>query len=831
MLYVFLLAIAVPIFSGAQTTVPVLLETYQNQPYQYNVTSSPNQPFVNEAPAHGTFEFVEYPGYSFVGTYTPDRDFVGQDNFQVSVWNGPDPSSIEIKDITIEVMPAVVTASPDFAYTFAETGVSIDVLINDFSSSPSLKLKSVSMANYGDASFEPGSPFVEFTPAPGFTGEAYLNYTVCDNAGICDQGTVTISVLSPASELTDDTLRIFTKKNRPQTVLIPELYQLDIEPSNGTFDHTGDFPTYTPDPGFVGRDYLRFVYDNTHTIVEVDVLDLADNFIAFDDKAYTSPAEAVEFNVLENDSYAQESGCFQITSGPRYGALTESEETPGLLIYEPFSSFRGVDVVTYSINDPDCSGQAEEAKAYIYVSNFEPAASKYKMVTPRYTPLVIGNNVPIDNFEFRIAAQAEMGEAFFLEGEADTTIYGQRISGYNMIVYAPGSTVNSGTDEFEVVYCVKSGGECVFTKSVKVEVDIIDVDEPANTNYNCIGDCVWAGDTNLDGVVDIADLLPLGLYMGDVGKPRPEANLNTWYGQFGEDWIDDAEEVEAAINLKHLDTNGDSLITSADTLAIQKFYGRTHSLNSAQVPYYEHGIRLKGKFIVRPGDLIVLDMYLGDSLRPAEDVYGFTFPYRYDPNFIKPESVGISFARESFLDYNAPTLQMSRNNLRGRAEAAFTRTDRKKVSGFGKVGTVVSAVVDDLIGLRLDTNVVNVKVGGGTATIMDSRGQTFGVNVEEVTIAIELEAAEEEQPMPPSAEQLILYPNPTQDILNIHLNGGRDFERFVIFSVTGQAVYQSERRWARHAQVDVSQWPEGMYFISLYTEGGMVSKKLEVVKR
>lgn len=818
------LAIAVPILSDAQTTVQVRLETYQNQPYQYNFISTPNSPLIMANPQHGTFTYVEYPGDSFVGTYTPDPDYVGLDYFRVFVWKGDDPGQAEIKDITIDVMPAQVNAAPDYGYTFENTDVSIDVLANDFSSNPSLRLKSLSVANFGSATFDPGSPFIDFSPDPDFSGTAYLNYTVCDNAGICDNGTLTISVI-PTSEQ-DDTLHIFTKKNRPQVVLVPELFQLGVEPLNGQFDNSGDFPTYIPDEDFVGTDEMSFSYNNARKVVRIEVLDLEDNYLAFDDKAYTAPGEAVELNVLDNDTYGENSGCFQLVDGPRYGEVTPDGNLSGLLTYQPFSGFTGVDIFTYAIGQPDCEGETETATVYIYVGNFEPASSKYLMVTPKFTPLVIGNNVPISNFRFRIADQGELGEAFFLENEADTTIYGQVISGYNMIVYVPNSTTTSGTDEFEVVYCVLSGGECVFEKSVKIEVEILDLDN--NDAPLCIGDCVWPGDINLDGVVNITDLLPLGLHMGKVGKGREEADLNQWYGQYGEDWnvLEDP-----SVNLKHVDTNGDSLITGLDTLAISRFYGRTHSLNASTVPFYEHSIRLKGNFVVKPGDLIVLDMYLGNENQPAEDVYGFTFPFRYDPNFFKPESIGIHFAQGSFLDYNSPVLQMTHNNYSGLAEGGFTRTNNNKVSGYGKIGTVVSAIIDDIYGFKLTSDTLSIKVGGGTATMMNSQGQTFGVNIEEVEIQVQLDLSDREEPVVPHADQLLVFPNPARNVVDIHLNGGQEFERLLIFNAMGQAVHELKGLTTQHVTVDVSQWPQGMYFVNVYTAGGVVNKKLEVVKR
>ena len=829
LLILFLLAIAVPIQTNAQTTVYKRFETYQNQPYNFNFSSEPNRPSLLLRPTNGTFDWEGYPGQSFVGTYTPNTDFIGEDRVRFLVWEGPFPTDMKIFDMTFVVMAATVEVNPDLGYTFEDFGVSIDVLANDFSSNVLLRLNSVSVSNNGTANFEPGSPFIDFTPAPGFQGEAYINYTACDNAGNCDNGVLTVNVL-PSQSLENDTLTLFTKKNVPQAVLVPDLFQVVSEPVNGQYDSSGDIPMYVPNEDFVGTDYLHFTYDNASKLVEIRVLDLEENLFAIDDKAYTAPETSIEFNVLENDTYGLESGCFTLLENPRSGTVTMDQSAYGQLSYQPNAGFRGVDVFTYSVQAPGCVGEPETATVLVYVSTFEPASSKYYMVTPKQTPLVIGNNVPISNFEFRIEDQGELGKAFFMEGEADTTIFGQVVSGNNMILYTPGANVSAGVDEFEVVYCIRSaGGECIHEKSVKIEVEILDLDNDGEPF--CIGDCIWAGDTNNDGVVNIADLLPLGLNMGKVGKPRPEATLDVWYGQYGDDWKESDVVETASLDLKHMDTNGDSVITSLDTLALRTFYGRTHSINASEVPYTEHSIRLKGNFVVSPGDLITMDMVLGDSTKPAEDIYGFTFPFRYDPNFFEPESVGVNFSTASFIGYNSPSLQMSHNNQSGLIEAGFTRTDGVKVSGFGEIGTIVSAIIDDLDGFKLHADSIDLTIGGGTATIMNSDGQTFGVDIEEVTVTVKLNQVTTDIPQIPQEDQLIVYPNPTQDVFNIHLNGGQEFERYIIYNMTGQEVYNSGAVQIHRDQVNVSQWASGIYYLNVYTAGGVINKKLEIVKK
>ena len=100
-------------------------------------------------------------------------------------------------------------------------------------------------------------------------------------------------------------------------------------------------------------------------------------------------------------------------------------------------NFIGVDEFTYSVKAPGCSGEAELATVQVVVSNYEPSASKYFMVTPKRTPLVIGYDIPVPDYAFKITTQGEFGKAFFLSGEVDTLIYGQIVKGRNIIIYIP----------------------------------------------------------------------------------------------------------------------------------------------------------------------------------------------------------------------------------------------------------------------------------------------------------------------------------------------------------------------------------------------------------
>ncbi len=807
------------------------LETYTNQSvsYIFSALEFPQPVQLNPTPAHGSVVIKKIASQKYELTYTPNADFIGEDQFRIGL--APDlgcPFCQHVWDFKITVELASIVANHDYAFGKKNTSLSINVLQNDESSNGIKELTVIPLSNNGEATFSPGATTIEFTPEVDFEGVAYVNYVICNGNGLCDNGTVTIQVLGDNVNVSD-TLVVFTKKNSPQVILIPNTFTLSNEPAHGTYDVSGDAPQYIPDEDFAGTDLLYFQSGNTRKVVQVIVLDVVDNMFAYDDEAYTTPNTSVEVNVLENDRYGSESGCFSIATQPQYGVIEYDEELGGLVTYKPSTNFTGVDWFTYRVNTPDCSGSMEMATAYIYVSNFEPSSSKFLMFTPKRTPLIVGNNVPISNFKYKIKEQGDLGTVLFLEGLQNTVIEGKQISGNNMIIYIPNEGVDSGIDEFEISYCVTGSNEtqgCAYEKSVKIEVNILNVGN--GVTPSCFDDCVWPGDTNLDGVVSVADLLPIGLAMGEIGTPRTEVDMDVWYGQYGENW---EEEVSPNVDLKHIDTDGDSIVSALDTMAISHFYGNVHGITSVSIPFSKNSIFLKGDVFVNPGDLVELDIIMGSEDFPANNVYGFTFPFEYTPLIFDSSTVKFDFYKASWLTYNSPVAHMQHNNEEGFAEAAFTRTSGFAVSGFGIIGKLSFVVKDDLEGFRPGDGEIIVPVGGNTATFMDGSGQRFGLNVGMTNIHIVLPKPAEIKDAPLTDDLLKVYPNPAQNLLNIHLNGGQEFEQIQVFNLTGQLVFDSGKTLARRMQIDVSNFQNGIYILTARSGKGVVKKKFEVISQ
>lgn len=814
---------------SAQQTTVVNIDMVWNTDAVHPFVSSPSPPSLHVAPEMGTVTITNTGTYfNYELTYTPNEDQYGQDYFEVFYFD------VTLKKLAfyVNVELASVVARKDYASTMENTPVQINVLANDDSSNGVLLLSGTPATNNGWVEYNANGSTVTFHPNDDFSGLTSFNYVVCDGAGTCDNGTVSVTVMA-IEPVVHDTLRVFTKINQTQAILMPHSYNVTSYPVQGTFDESVNPSSYTPDPDFFGFDQIEFEHGGQQTTVLIEVLEAKDNVFLVNDEYFTTTSESLEFNVLDNDLYGSQTGCVSI-GGAEHGTVLHAGNTSylskGEVIYIPDPNFEGVDKFQYTGHEGATCGSPEESSTvYVHISNFAPVKDQFFMSTPKRTPLLIGYDLPVSSYQFSIVAPgAEKGDVIYLAGQADTTIYGKQISGYNLLIYIPHEEIVEDHDQFQIEYCALNvDGNCTVSKIVKVEMDILDVGT-GNTPL-CFEDCVWSGDTNFDGMVDMKDLLPIGISMGDIGTPRAEANgTSAWYGQFAENW--NGPFNNPPVDLKHIDADGDSIVTALDTMAIHTFYGRTHALVPMVLPYFEQEIQFEQEDIfVQPGDLVQIPMILGTPENPAIDVYGFTFPFEYNALVFDPESVKINFQTDSWLGYNSPVLYMTKNNLENKIEAGYTRTSGVSASGHGRIGMLDFVVTEDIEGFRIGSLEKEIEIGGGTSTVMNSAGQQFGIKIGTVTVHIMTdEMAAQQDKLDPNL--LKIGPNPANDFINVHLNGQQQFNRVVVQNVTGQMVFNMENIETNRTQLNVSEYTTGLYFISVYTQEGVITKKFEVIR-
>lgn len=803
---------------SAQGVIEYLM--VKNESISFEVQSR-FEPALGQAPSDGTIEIVEDPAFNYTITYTPDSEFVGDDGLLLVSF--PFDQSIAFQNYVFKVREAFIKANHDFAATTAGAPVSISPLLNDSTNIGNMELTGIPITNAGTAELV-GDEIV-FTPAPGFSGLTDLNYTVCTVSNTCALGTISVNVLPDAGTTTADTVRVFTTQDKAQFIFAPENAVPTGSPQSGSMVARDGVMAYLPNDGFIGDEFLEYSLPDSDqtTVYHISVLDLKLNEFAVDDRAFTPVNSSRTFNVLFNDLYSVFADCV-VYGAPQYGTLVEDVPN-GQVTYTPPANWTGVDQFTYSSKTFNCEGEAELATVYIFVSNFNPADTETDLTAPESSAIDLTYDVPGGDVSWSVIDQPSHG-----------VVSTNPLTGKLNYIPAVGSA--GQTDEFTLSYCLNESadGSCEFNAEVSVTVSIT----PADPNACVDEDCVWPGDTNNDGVVDVGDLLPIGLAMGQSGVPRLESS-GSWSPQYGLDWTQDDLN---GVNLKHVDADGDQIITAADTAVVMANMGLAHGLRPQIQNFSTFQLSLVGPAVVEPGDLVVLDLIAGANTVIVEDIYGIRWPFVYDPQVVETSGVGIVYGEDSWASYDSPILGVSNNDAeRGILESAMTRTNGEGIAGFGKIATVSAVIVEDIYGIREEMGTaeshegMTITLGGGDgATVMSSAGHLDAVTVNPFTLTITPKAATEVIDFNPVDAvayldgKLLAYPNPTSANLTVHLNGQQRFSALQVTDMTGRVLISEQGLDTNHRQLNLGQMPNGIYTLTITTDAGVVNRKVEVLR-
>ncbi len=779
---------------------------------------------VSPQPKHGNVQIVLLQSggsgnpYIYAVKYTPDPGFIGVDTFTVELnYQGTYPYLI-YRGYRVSVFPSLLTANNDFAITTSGNPVTTDVLANDLSSNGPLTLSALPQVKNGTAAILNGNS-IRFTPAPGFTGVGFVEYVVCDTAGTCKTAQYSIGVNSNNTP-SNDTLRIATAKNTFVTMpLRYSGYSLFQAPASGNvFQPNGYSFRYTPNLNFTGTDQFILTTNAygppVFKTVVVDILNTpTQNTMAMDDRVFTPKGTPVTFNVRTNDIGNLLVKSWVIPANLP-GTVTNTNGS-GNVTFTPNANFTGVATFYYKIGNmfvPDL----EMAAVNVVVGNLNPSAATFDLTTPRETPMIVNYKIPFTGFNFSILDAPEHGDLLYYPGFSTQTINGQTVSGNNLLVYTPDNGF-TGADQFEINYCVNSNNQC---QLVKVNMDVVEVFSASAPH--CVDNCVWTGDINADGIVNNKDLLPLGYLMGLEGPTRSSAALE-WYGQQGANWNNPFTGTGA--DLKHADTDGDGMITSDDTLAISFFYNLKHQL-TPYIPPVSKGLPFSLNILTpNPGigDLVEVELYLGNANQPVTNLNGFTFDVSLSPQIVD-SAFQIEYFPGSWLNRNAADIWMYKTPAQGRLESAFTRTSGVAASGYGLIGKFDFIIIDIIDGGKLSSDAV-IELAIDSPSLMWSDGSTTTGEPFTLSIPLRLERKD-----PVSDSDFFVYPSPAQDLLQIHLNGEEFIEALQIFDSAGKNVFSTGKVQWEHAELDVSQLPAGFYVATARTTNGYVAKKFQILR-
>ncbi len=235
-------------------------------------------------------------------TYTPDKDYFGDDAFSYTVDDGN--GGVATATVNINVLPVNdIPVAQDDQYVLDEDAAVIinkaDLLGNDYDvDGDTLTINSISSVAHGTL-VDNGDGTLTYTPVKDYNGSDSFEYTISDGNGEVDTATVHLTV-NPVNDIPVAVDNVFTMNEDSSlsifnSTLLSNDSDIDgdtlevisvTQPSHGTLSPSGgsgiygDY-TYTPDSNFTGRDSFTYTISDGNggtatATVYVDVLNVID---------------------------------------------------------------------------------------------------------------------------------------------------------------------------------------------------------------------------------------------------------------------------------------------------------------------------------------------------------------------------------------------------------------------------------------------------------------------------------------------------------------------------------------------------------------------------
>ncbi len=746
--------------------------------------------------------------------FTPTTGVSGSTDLIVTYFSSTQPVHPVTRAYRFVIAPEIILTADD-QYVVDKGGINIPlaVLQNDSATSGPMHLSTVSVLNRGEAMISSTGDTILFTPDPDFEGDTWIQYIVCDTTGQCAQGSAQILVRDP--NLQDHLVfKKFLLNQQKLEIITPfPDFEVSIAPSNGMLEQTSPNAwAYTPTEGYAGQDtfalQLGGLVSRTYQITSYQK---AQNTQARDDKFYVRPGLSVSFNVLNNDLLD-----FDLVShtNPTKGSLLNLGN--GTFIYSPNPGFRGVDKFTYTSCFED-TVYCETATVLLHVTDLEPENQfTYSLQTSEDLPLVIEHPIVYTDFSYIISQQPAHGQFVFFNGLHEIDLPCESIDGYNTLVYIPDPGY-TGTDHFEYYFCVQPSNLCYL---VKADVEVIAT--PEAENCPCVVNCIWPGDTDRDGRVDMSDLLVLAHHLGETGSPRPYQEPTAWFGQHPGNWSYSSNGQKG----RFLDANGDGAITQEDVAAISNYYNRTHDIVVKDVqqklPYQFSLIPVQ--FSLDSGDVVILDVSVGTANNPVLNMKGAKFSVNIPPAMMDSSSVEVLFHENSWLAEGSPYISLAKVPWDGRIDAGYAKALNTGASGHGVIATIVFIIEEDVEGFKTDDDLIRIPVSLHTGTFMGEDGTLYDVEGHDIVLTYDPRGTRQDP------YTLILYPNPAADVVNVHVNGKTEIESVRLFDMQGRTLNVPQSIHGKRAQLQTDGLPQGLYVIQTHHTHGVLTQTLSVLR-
>lgn len=811
---VFCLALCASLLAAGVNPGSVELSASTDGEVSFVLVSDIGDPTVSFAPTSGVVSQTPLGGGQHEISYTPNAGFSGQDVFSIEsiVLEGGFFPKTERTLVHVSIVPSVVDATDDFIIIPGDDPITIYPLENDESELGSHSLSSIVDVSAGNAVIDVDNSIL-YTPSD-LDALQFIVYSIQDSIGSTDVATV---YLIPEN----DDVQSFTEdfsisSSQSQYLILPDgSFSLQTGPSSGTVSAINDrVYSYLPGADDVEETIVFANADGFTGTFTVNVYSaVQDDGVVQDDVVFTSVGSTVIFDVFAND--------FDNDLSLDIVSLSSDLEFlgGGQLSFTPEAGFAGLKEYTYTASNEFTS---EVGQIKIAVTNFNPqSVETYEFTTLAGGVLTLGYDVPLVDYYFEVASDPQFGSLAYHDGQSVVSTSCGDVVGKN-VIYTP-VTGFTGVDEFDMLYCPDDGvNPCELIKTT------VQVNANPDGECNCLEDCVWRGDANHDGRVDMLDVLTIGRNLGQAGSTREDADQ--WQGQSVPNWL---LFNQYGVNAKHSDTDGNGVITVDDIDVVISNYEQVHTYSQSNVlNVKDYPFSLVPRSTnVEVGDRMYIDVILGSPEYPVVDMSGIAFKILLDPAVVDSASASFEFDPSGYFRKQSPFVDVVLQPQDGHFIVSGSKTNLLTSNGHGIIATLDFIVEEDIEGVKTPEKWRSAKstytFNMAAVDIILEDGNGYQFSVADVREEVEIELEKDENPTLLTSNDLQVYPNPVSESLVVEAIVG---DIITMHDVLGNRVYSQTVSTDAIHTVNVSEFAVGTYTLTRKGPASSQTVKLLVVR-
>lgn len=403
-------------------------------------------------------------------TYTPPKNFNGQESFSFIANDGDLDSASKEVNVTVEAVNDVPTTEDQELFLAEDEALSFELIAEDVDGD---KLTYTILSEPKNGTLSGSAPNLTYSPAEHYNGSDTLIYKVNDGQEDSQTATVSFEVAAIADAPTAQNMSVSGDEDTDINVTLQgsdpdesELsYQLLSTPTHGTLSGTAPSLVYHPNEDFNGEDSFRYMvtdghFDSDAAVVTVSVNALNDAPVAVDDNFSRSMSGVtfLELDVLRNDIDIDGDEKILVSAQADIGSVAVNNNK---LRYVPPEGFIGDVLIGYLMRD----SAGETARAIVHLSITDNTTADDPVInTPNDISVVatgritkvdlgsatafdkFGNILPVELIDHKTAFKPGAHTVFWkaTDSQGNTATASQKVNVFPLVSLTPGQTIEEG---------------------------------------------------------------------------------------------------------------------------------------------------------------------------------------------------------------------------------------------------------------------------------------------------------------------------------------------------------------------------------------------------